>query len=611
MCTSLFLFLGAMATQAQVPETTEAEYLVDSVVTPHFFIAVLAGVLLAMGFQFILTALSVAAGITAIGDIKKQYVKGKYHPDGKDNMHDTKHDVSKKDDDDDDDGMDTGTMITTGFGAWSVITTVLSLFGATALAINLALIANPVIAITLGLVIWATFFILLFYLESKVVNSLVGGLINTATSGLRASGEAVKSMFTSSKEAQMRHVAEDTVDKIRKDFSAAFDPHVINDSIDEFFTKLNKTVDKKVPDYDRVKEDIRKIVEESDERNAQITKESDKRQEQTQKKHGGGGQGKWMAINSVLTSAINNSSGGDSQDKGKVEQLKQLQKELKAAYDEGDNKEESMEKVVAKLTSQEEEQVHEYVEKIKGVLASASSSDMDSGGVQDKVMKVVKNPTVEGPKLAGKLGDMDRDTIVRVLSENTNLDKRQVEKYADKVEQIIQKIKSTLSGSSGSGSGSSSADFGDMKLKLEKEIFKFMNHTGKPEINFSMLTSFFQSKLGMSSSGGGGNSLSSMKRKLTNIDKDSLVAIVTSNTNIDQKDIDKVVQSFEDAKSNVLQKVDDLEMEANRKVENLKRRAIIQAENTRKNAAAAAWWLVASALLSAGAAIGGSLLALG
>src|SRR5690606_3369828 len=106
------------------------------------------------------------------------------------------------DDDDDDDGMDTGTMITTGFGLWSVITVGLSLFGATALAIHLSLIANSIRAITLGLVIWATFFILMFYLESKLVNTLVGGLINTATSGLRASGEAVKSMFTTSREKQ-------------------------------------------------------------------------------------------------------------------------------------------------------------------------------------------------------------------------------------------------------------------------------------------------------------------------------------------------------------------------------------------------------------------------
>jgi hypothetical protein len=602
---SMVLLLGPLVLQAQ---EREVNYIADTVITPHFFIAVIAGVVLAMGFQFILTALSVAAGITAVGDIKKMYVKGKYNPNRKDNLHDTEHDLSK--DDDDDDGMDTGTMITTGFGAWSVITTIISLFGATALAINLALVASPVIAITLGLVIWATFFILLFYLESKVVNSLVGGLINTATAGLRASGEAVKNMFSTSKEAQMKHVAEDTVDKIRKDLTASFDPNVINESIDEFFTKLDRTV----PDYEKVKKDIKEIIEESDKRTERITKESDQRQEKVQKETSSSSSpGKWMAIQQVMTQAIDQASGGEgnAQDKSKVEQLKKLQSELKQAYGEGDTNEEKLEKVIAKFTPAEEQEVHGYIEKIKQVLSSATPEDMDKGAVQEKVMAVVKNPKVEGPKLASKLGEIDRKTIVDVLAANTALDRQQIEKYADKVEEILQKITSQFGGAGSSGNGMME-DVSDLKQKLEREVSKLMSSNGKPELNFAMLTSYFQNKMGLgSSSGSGDDALATIKRKLTNMDRDSVVAVVTNNTNIDQRDIDKVVQSYEDAKNNVLQKITEIEDEANKRIENLKRRAVIQAENTRKNAAAAAWWLVASAILSAGAAIGGSLVALG
>ncbi len=608
--TGLLFLTSTLVLQAQNPEANDINYWTDSVITPQFFIAVIAGVLLAMGFQFILTALSVALGITAVGDLKESYVKGKYHPNRKDNLHDFDNDVTDNDDDDDD-GMDTGTMITTGFGIWSVITVGLSLFGATALAINLALISSTIISITLGLVIWATFFILVFYLESKVVNSVIGGLINTATSGLRASGEAVKSMFTPSKETQLKNVAEDTVDKIRKDFSASFDPHVINDAIDEFFTRVDKTV----PDYEKVKNDIRKIVEESDERSEKIQEQHDNRQEKIQeksdkrqekiadKKGGGGSPAKWMAINNVLSNAISEGSdNGDSQGQGKVEQLKRLQKELKAAYDEGNTNEERVEKAVAKLTSAEEEQVHGYIEKIKGVLSSATPNDMDSSQVQDKIMQVVKNPTVEGPKLAGKLGDLDRKTIIDVLSKNTALDRKQLEKYADQIEQVINKIKSTLGG----GISTGDTDFSDLKLKLEKQIYKFMNGSGGGSgVDFSSLTGFFQSKMDNQK-----DSLKSIKRNLSNMDRESIVAVVTNNTSIDRNDIDKVVQSYEDAKNNVLKKVNDIENEANRRVENLKRKAIIHAENTRKNAAAAAWWVVISAVLSAGAAIGGSLLAL-
>lgn len=621
---SMILLMGPLVLQAQ---EREVDYIADSVITPHFFIAVIAGVILAMGFQFILTALSVAAGITAVGDIKEKYVKGKYHPDKKDNLHDTDNDLTR-DDDDDDDGMDTGTMITTGFGAWSVITTILSLFGATALAINLALIASPVIAITLGLVIWAAFFILLFYLESKVVNSLVGGLINTATSGLRASGEAVKNMFSTSKEAQMKNVAEDTVDKIRKDFSAVIDPKAINESIDEFFTR----VDKSVPDYEKVKKDIKNIIEESDKRYAEAEKDAAREEgkELGKNQSSGGNPGKWMAIQQVMTKAIDQASDGDgsAQDKGKVEQLKKLQSELKDAYGEGDTGEEKLEKVVARFTSVEEEEVKGYIEKIKQVLSKVTPDEMEKGDInlQNKIMEIVKNPKVEGSKLASKLGEIDRDTIVAVLTENTELEKDQIEKYADKAQEMLKKVTGKVKEKAGSlGSSGSSADSSrsyssdlsnglrvekkgdaDMKQKLEKEVFKMINSKGKPDINFATVTSFFQGKMDSE-----GDTLDNLKRKLKNFDKDSAKAIVTSNTNIDQGDIDKWVQSIEDARQNVLDKIQKIEDETNRRLENLKRKAIIQAENTRKNAAAAAWWLVASALLSAGAAIGGSLLALG
>lgn len=574
---------GPLTLLAQDPQTN---YIADTIVTPQFFIAVIAGVLLALGFQFILTALSVALGITAIGDIKENYVHNKYN--------------YNKDDEDDDDGMSAGTMITTGFGLWSIITVGLSLFGATALAINLSLISSTIISITLGLVIWATFFILMFYLESKVVNSLVGGLINTATAGLRASGEAVKGMFSTSKEVQMKHVAEDTVDKIRKDFSATFDPQVINESLDQFFNRVEKSV----PDYEQVKKDIQQIIEESDERHERVQKETTKEQVDQQKQQSSGGQGKWMAISHTLDKAISQSSkDGADQNKGKIEKLKQLQKELKKTYEEGGSNEEKLEKVVAKFTPAEEEQVHSYIEKIKNILSQATPQDMDQGKLEDKVMQVIKDPKGTGSKIASRVGEMDRDTIIDILSKNTALERNQIEKYADKVTEILRSFRSS------DKVGTSSASDGDMseiKKKVELAVFKFMNHTGKPDLDFSTLTSLVMGKMDTQ-----GDSLKNIRKKLTNLDRDSLVSMVTSNTNIDQKDIDKVVNSVEDAKTKVLGKIDEIEDEATKRLENLKRKAVIQAEHTRKNAAAAAWWLVISAVLSAGAAIGGSLVALG
>ena len=163
--------------------------------TPGFFIVVLAGVLLACGFQFLLTALSVAGGVTAAPNIKEAYVKNKYKNEG----------IDDDDDDDDDnqydysnDNVPMGVKITSALGIWNVLTASVSLFFATWLAMQLVPLAPEGTYITLALTIWATFFMLMFYTEGRLVGTLVGGLINTAVSGLRAAGSGVASIFTPS-----------------------------------------------------------------------------------------------------------------------------------------------------------------------------------------------------------------------------------------------------------------------------------------------------------------------------------------------------------------------------------------------------------------------------
>ncbi|WP_298246219.1 hypothetical protein [uncultured Christiangramia sp.] len=552
----------------------------DTIISPQFFITVIAGVILALGFQFILTALSVAAGITAIGDVKKTYVKSKNHTS-------VKHDFKDSNDNDDDDNSgSTGTMVTTAFGIWSTLTVAISLFGATAFAMNLSLVANPLIAVTLALVIWATFFIMLFYLETKVVNTFVGGLINAATSGLRSSASAVKDMFSTSEASKVEHVADHTIEKVRKEFQNVFDSNMLDSAVDEFFTKF----DKKVPNYDKVKSDIEKIVDDSVEKsNKQSSSDSS----------GGSSPGKWMAVQSVLNNAIGEASDDSSEEgKSKTEQLKKLQKELKEAYGEGDNKEEKVQKVVAKLTPAEEEQVGSYIDKIKNFISTEGSGEMNSQSLDQRVKEIVKNPKVEANKIGQKMEDLDRDTIVKLVSQNTSMDRMQAEKYADKVEKTIRRVQVELNGN---------AHNDGVVTEIKEQIQSILSGlgSGSSDFNFSDLTNIIQNKMDNQK-----DSLEVIKSRLQNSDKDDVIALITNNTKIDRKDIDKVANSVEDARNNVLNRIQKIEDTAKGRLKMVERKAVIQAEHARETAASAAWWLVVSAVFSACAAIGGSLLTL-
>jgi hypothetical protein len=87
-----------------------------------------------------------------------------------------------------------------------------------------------------------------------------------------------------------------------------------------------------------------------------------------------------------------------------------------------------------------------------------------------------------------------------------------------------------------------------------------------------------------------------------------LVALVSSREDISEADANRIIDQIEGARNNVLQRAESIQHEAQRRLEDVKRQAARQAQETRKAAASAAWWLFATAIVSAlASAIGGAL----
>jgi len=381
-------------------------------------------------------------------------------------------------------------------------------------------------------------------------------------------------------------MADHTIEKVRKEFNKGFDSNMLNGAVDDFFTKF----DKKVPNYDKVKKDIEQIVQDS----------VDKSNKQNNSNSNSSSPGKWMAVQSVLNTAISNSSNDNSEEgKSKTEQLKRMYGELKEAYGEGNTNEEKARKVIAKLSPADEEQVANYISKIKEFISQDSSSTMDANQMGQRIKEIIKNPKVEASKIGQKMGELDRPTIVAFLSENTPLEKSQLEKYAGNIEQVLKSVQAELSGDN------SDSVVGDIKKQVESIIDGLSGNGENSSFDFEQLSTILQSKMDDQK-----ENLDDIKTRLSNTKKEDIIALVTNNTKIDKKDINSVVDSFEDAKSKVLKNVQDIQDTASGKLKVLERKAVIQAEHARETAASAAWWLVISAVFSACAAIGGSMVTL-
>ena len=537
----------------------------DIIVSPTFFVTILAGVILALAFQFILTAISVAGGITAIGDVKKSYVKSKVEPG------DSSSEQDRTFDQDYSSGISTGVKITTAFGLWSLLTTCIALFAATALALNLSTIESGIINTVTALVIWALFFLILFYLETKVARTLIGNLIAAATSGLRSSAEMVTSFFAPSPESKVENVIGNTVDKIRKEFDSGINTDKLSNVLDNFLSK----VDNKIPDYEDIKSDLEGIAKKSS----------------TKKEPG-----KWMAVQQVLTKAISeNSESDDTERKGKAQKLKEIYDSVVSSYNDSPGKIGGIKNVIEEFTPMEREQINEKVEQVREYLESSSSESMSTENLERKFKDILNDPTLVSSMISDNFKDLNREKVVAMLDSNTNLKKEDLDAYANTIESTVRRI-----------AGEFDKENDDRLVsQMEMKVSNFFDTTGRQELDYSLLKNDIKRVMDDPK-----DSLNIIKERFSTFDNDTLRAVVSNNRYIKEEHIDKVLETIDSSKSEVLDKISQIQTKANQQIEIGKRKAVIQAEHARATAASAAWWLVLSTILSAVAAMAGSIITL-
>ncbi len=204
---------------------------------PQFFIALLSGLILTFGFHLLLTNLSVAAGMSYVGHSSPS----KSSSDGKSGSSNRKIGVA--------------------FGLWTLITVSLALFVACLLAVKLSLYSSPLLGAITGLVIWGTYFCMLFWVSSTTVGSLIGSIVKTATSSFQTLvGTASTAIGARSAGNQLVETAEATAAAVRKEITAGWDGEDIKDTLQDYLS----TVTSPSLDTQDLEAEFERLIRESD-----------------------------------------------------------------------------------------------------------------------------------------------------------------------------------------------------------------------------------------------------------------------------------------------------------------------------------------------------------
>lgn len=131
----------------------------------------------------------------------------------------------------------------------------------------------------------------------------------------------------------------------------------------------------------------------------------------------------------------------------------------------------------------------------------------------------------------------------------------------------------------------------------------YFNGLERPELNYSQLRRDFEHILHEPAA-----TFSVLKSRLGRMDRNTLLALLSSRADVSKEDAERTVRIMEEARNSVLRKAESVELEVASRLAQVEAVALSEAEHVRKAAATAAWWLFASAVASGVAAgVGGAL----
>jgi hypothetical protein len=568
----LALFFLAAPASAQVIMT---DSITPATFSPQFFLALLAGVILAYGIQLLLTTLSLALGLSMTPNLEEVAARRKADALVGDGLN---FDNATTSDDLEPDTATPGMKITSGLGLWAVISTSLALFSATWLAVQLSLSDNEMTGLVLGLVIWAAFFMTMVYLEIKSISSIIGGLMHAALGGLRASFGGLGKLVSHSPEKQAELSARRTVRGIYEEVDRLLRKTNLDRRLENYLSRMEP----KQLDYRRITRELARLINQIEVEERSVMEEG--RLVRVLDLH--------MKKNSKYFTRENASK------------LSEASREaIRVAREQSGGRADTAFALGDRFAPMANEDAHAYREQVAQYLRETGREELDPDSLKADLERILYDRNAAPDIIAQRLDMFDRDTLRALLATHSSMDEAKAERALGVLENVFSMLREKH-GSAREGFSARRDSLHSLPSSLDARLEAFFNDLERPELNYAELKADIHQMFEDPA-----NAPSVLKNRLMQMDRDSLIALLSANPRLSQEQSEDVADRIISVRDSVTSTMDSVSSEVNRRYENLRRKAVVTAEHTRKNAIAASWWTLIAATLSAAAAASAGYLA--
>ncbi len=240
--------------------------------------------------------------------------------------------------------------------------------------------------------------------------------------------------------------------------------------------------------------------------------------------------------------------------------------------------------------------VADFETTIEDYLRNTDKDELNPDSIKRDLKLLTQSPQAGLQNLGDRLSRFDRQTVIALLSQRQDMTPEEAERIVVQFEstrdQILDQVRQIQ---------------GRLQAILDRifgRIRDYLNSLDRPELNYDGIKQDVRTLFDDPQAG-----FDALRGRLGQVDRGTLVALLSSRDDISEADADRIISQIESARSNVLQQAERVQNEAQRRLEAVKAQAQRQVEETRKAAEAAAWWLFITALVSAIASAGAGALA--
>jgi uncharacterized membrane protein YcgQ (UPF0703/DUF1980 family) len=519
----------------------------------HFFVSVIAGVVIAVGIQFLLSNLAIASGISAIGDVQDTSDSSS----ASDSSYSTKK---------------AGQKLSAALGIFTIVTMSISLFIATYLAIELSLVSTVLNGAILGVVVWALFFITAVVVDIKLTTAVCGNLLSFLRKGIAGASDTVISGFAKSDQAKAQSFAKETVKAIHEEVRSEF-------NTSDFDKKVKQYIDRATQSQFSAK-DLRKEME-------KLINEIEVEEKL-----------EMNDSNTLRKLILDIASNRPSLDEDQKKKVASTYDDIKGAISNNSSNQDRATDAFDKLSPGDEEKGRQYRAKFSSYLDESDQEEITPEKLQEDMNAIFDNPKNAQRIISNRASKLDRNTLKALIESHPKMDSSKTEKLISTYDKVVAKFQSN------EDSYEEQVDnLPAKRSQLEQRIQKWFDSLDRPELAYRNLKSDFMDMLD-NPTDAPEIALSRMKK----MDERSLRALLTNNDRLSNEDIDEYIAKYNEAREELITKLESMKDEIDSRVTQMKDMALRETEAVRATAASAAWWLFASALVSlASATVAGAI----